>query len=644
MNLKINKLKITSFRNITELEIDFKDGITEIQAENGKGKTNTLSAIMWCLFGKNIYEAKSFPISPIIEGEERNDIRTNVTIYLNDNYVVSRTYYKRTTSLQTGYLIDGVEQLVETTQTNYKKDFAEKFVDEETFKSLSNINYIPSLHWKELKQLIFDLIGGVSDEEVLVNDDFNLIEEQIRLMGINGTQEALKLSDGLLNDQIKAKETEYQTLNNTKEKYVAENSNAELLKTRKKLLEKQIKENQQIIEENKKIQQQEFDKENFIKNRTQELIQTRQYLEYSKINIEKLSKQYDLLATDVDIIRQKEISYIQSNIESLIDRNESLANNNVRYGEELSELKSKGEKLKNQEIKVENDKCSTCGQVLPEELINATLERLKEKQLNELTSIKNQYDDTKIVIEKNQLEIDDNNIKIEELKKQLEVVKTKVIKVEEENERQKAVRVEKEKLELELKDVENTIEKLKEKLEEAINISIIGVKKEVPDLTETLTELNSINEQLATTITLEKINSDIEKANEELSQLKSNKNTIKDKLQQVVKFNNIKAELLRNKAKSNFKIADFKTKEFTQDGSEVETFKICVDGIDYQELNTGMKIMVAIDLITGIQKLKDIYVPIICDNLENVTSDICVENTQMIVARAVKGVEKLEVK
>ena len=158
MKIKFNKLTITNFRNISELEINFNEGVTELQASNGKGKTNTLSAIMWCLFGKNIYENKQFVISPIIDGEERNDITTNVKMLINDNYIISRTYYNRKTTIQTGYLIDGKEELISMTQTQLNKELEEKLVDEETFKSLSNINYLPNLNWKDLKQYIFDLI------------------------------------------------------------------------------------------------------------------------------------------------------------------------------------------------------------------------------------------------------------------------------------------------------------------------------------------------------------------------------------------------------------------------------------------------------------------------------------------------------
>ena len=119
--IKFNKLIIKNFRNITELEINFNDNITEISGKNGLGKTNTLSAIMWCLFGKDINDVKQFPISPIIDGKEDNSIQTIVKMVINDNYVIERSYHKRTSSLKTGWIIDGKEELVAITQTNYAK-------------------------------------------------------------------------------------------------------------------------------------------------------------------------------------------------------------------------------------------------------------------------------------------------------------------------------------------------------------------------------------------------------------------------------------------------------------------------------------------------------------------------------------------
>ena len=212
------------------ISINFNDNFTEISGKNGLGKTNTLSAIMWCLFGKNIYDEKLFTISPIIDEKEDNSINTIVKLVINNEYVIERSYKDRKTSLKTGWIIDGKEELVTITQTKYNEELKEHFVDEETFKSLSNINYIPNLNWKDLKALIFELIGNIEDDEVLLRDNFELIEEYVRKFGIDETQKLLKQTDSNLNDDIKRLETQYQTLLNTKEKYVAnEEENKELL-------------------------------------------------------------------------------------------------------------------------------------------------------------------------------------------------------------------------------------------------------------------------------------------------------------------------------------------------------------------------------------------------------------------------------
>ena len=170
-------------------------------------------------------------------------------------------------------------------------------------------------------------------------------------------------------------------------------------------------------------------------------------------------------------------------------------------------------------------------------------------------------------------------------------------------------------------------------------------ENEIKDLSSLRFELNEINNKLATTITLKKLEDDINNSYEKLQEKRSNKLTNKNKLEEIIKFNNIKAELLKQKVRNYFDIVNFKTKEFTQNGEEVETFKLCNDkGVEWKDINTGHKILLGIDLLQGIMKAKDIYVPIIVDNFETVTNDIELKNTQLIVARAEKGIEKIEIK
>lgn len=646
MELKFKTLDITNFRNINELKINFNDGVTEIKAENGKGKTNTLSAILWCLFGKNIYDEKAFVISPIIDGVEHNEINTNVTITFTNNYVISRSYQNRKTKLQTGYEFDGVAQLVDITQRDFEEELREKMIDLETFKSLSNINYLPNLNWKDLKQLILDLIGDIKDEEILLKGDFNLVEEQIRLMGINSTADALKSSDTTLNTQIKAKENEYQTLINTKDKYVVENDESEALQKEKEIIIKEIETQEETKKQNEvksSIIQKYNDLIDELKKKVQQCEVT---IENDKKEIERMNELYSAYSSNVDVIREQEINGYLVKKNSINAQIDILNEKNNILEKKIHELKHRGEELKQEEPKIENDKCSTCGQTLPEEIINSTLEKLKQERIEKLTIIKNEYDNSKALEEANVMQVQNYTKQIDELNELIETARTKEIKVEQENDKQKEVRIQKEKLELELNAMPSEIEKINQEIEKATkDFESQKIELEpIVDISSQVVRLNEINEKLATTITLSKIQEDVDNAAKELETLRNNKVVIKNKLEQVAKFNNLKSDLLREKAKSNFNIVDFKTREFTQDGVEQETFKICINGIDYKELNTGLKILVAIDLVSGIQKLKDISIPILVDNAESVTNDISINNTQLVIARATQGIKELEIK
>ena len=117
------------------------------------------------------------------------------------------------------------------------------------------------------------------------------------------------------------------------------------------------------------------------------------------------------------------------------------------------------------------------------------------------------------------------------------------------------------------------------------------------------------------------------------------KELLNEREQQLILFNNTKAEMLRDKVRHNFKLADFITQETTKDGKLIETFKLAVNGIEYNALNTGMKILVALDLIDNIQRLKDKRLPILMDGLGELTR-LPEVDTQIIGCRAKFQVNK----
>lgn len=645
--LKFTQLKITNFRNINELEINFNDNFTEISGRNGLGKTNTLSAILWCLFGKNIYDEKLFTISPIIDGIEDNSINTIVKLIINNEYVIERSYKDRKTNLKTGWIIDGKEELVSLTQSKYNEELKEHFVDEETFKSLSNINYIPSLNWKDLKKLIFELIGNIEDDEVLIRENFELIEEYVRKFGIEETQKLLKETETNLNDDIKRLETQYQTLLNTKEKYVAnEEENKELL-SRKDEIEKQLYYNKEQSEK----QQEYFNEYNAVERAIKGVEYEIEALKVQQEFLEKTIEEYDNLyknfAFDVELQREKDIKSKEKEINDIKcmiqDFNNEINSNNVR----LEQIKQQGEELKLKEIKVENDTCSACGQKLPQEKIDTTLDNLKKERDNKLLSLKEEYDK----IKKDNLCVEENiklrNEQLIILNEELENIKIKVYEVVEETDKQKEIKAKKElkkqeliKKDEEIVDLDKQYSALVEKIQTMYKPFV-----ENYDSTSLKQELNTINEKLATTTTLNKISEDIELINNELENARANKLSNKNKLLEVVKFNNVKADLLQQRVRQYFNLVNFRTKEFNQNGEEVETFKIVDDkNVEFKEINTGNKILLGIDLIKGIQKAKGLNIPIIIDNFETLTTDIDNTENQIIVARAMKNINELEIK
>lgn len=645
--IKFNKLNIKNFRNISELNIDFNDKITQIMSVNGKGKTNVLSSIMWCLFGKDIYDTKQFVISPIINGEEDNAIVTIVKMVINDNYVIERTYKDRKTSLKTGWIIDGEESLVSITQTKYNQELLENLVDEETFKSLSNVNYIPNLHWKDLKALIFELIGNITDEEVLLRDDFKLIEEYVTKFGIEQAQDLIKETDKKINEDIKRLETEYQTLVNTKEKYVVEDGESENLKNRKKEIENALFENQKQIEKIN-AQREDYRKaEEKLRHKENEIKIFENEMELAKKNIQEYEELYNQAGVSVEELKQKDLIVLErdkNEIERDIKFEEKTINELQAY---LDEIKEHGNQLKNKEIKIENSKCSACGQELPESKQKETLEKLKKQQLEQLENIKAQYDMQKSAIENHKKDLEKLKQRLEFVNNDIANLDKKEYQVEEETDRQKRLRVAKEEKELQLKDLKAK----KETFEKELDLLKMQFEyMEYPseptnDLFPLKLELDDINEKLAASITLSKIDYDINKTYEELQTKRNNKNTNKDKMQEIIKFNNIKADLLKEKVRKYFDIVNFKTKEYTQTGEEVETFKICNEkGVEWKETNSANKILLGIDLIQGIQKAKDLEIPIIIDNTEQITSEIETKGCQLIMAKATKEYDKLTIK
>ena len=115
--------------------------------------------------------------------------------------------------------------------------------------------------------------------------------------------------------------------------------------------------------------------------------------------------------------------------------------------------------------------------------------------------------------------------------------------------------------------------------------------------------------------TLEQLNADRKKLGQEDSD-------IQQKLDMLKEFSIKKNQKLAEAINPLFKHFQFQFLDYTQDGEPVEACKMICDGIGYFDgLNHSDQILCNIDLVTGLQKMNGLNLPIWVDDVESVNAD-----------------------
>ena len=642
MNITISRIIIENFRGISFLDEELSKGLNIIQGYNGVGKTTVLSAITWCLFGKLYDERKSnIPILPIssLVGEEK--VKTSVIVCLNNKHVVKRIYDGDKTSMFYGSITEeGEFELIESTITDFNEFFKSNYMDIEDFKTLSNLSYAVNLNWRDLKKIVFEVIGEVTPEDVYKIKEFPNERQSIELFGFEALYENVKRDIKNTTFNIKNGEISLNNYNQIRYKYLSSHGDETGLTKRRDELKAQIMGYQKNIEDNQdklkaraEIQEQIEIKTILFKSYLSEIAELdKQHFEFNSLYAENSSSTFERKSQD--LIDQREVLN-EMDLELMrLDSKIEEKNN------QLSNLKTEGTQLKNKEIKILNEQCETCGQTLPLDMLETMLKKLKLEQQDKLIEIKNRFDLVKkeleaLVQQKKRIEL-----RREEEFTKLEEIKNKKYVGTEENEKAKEYKAKaaeifnkKKKIEADKKETELEIENLRNKLNSLPEPEIL------PNIELVQIELDEINEKLASLTTLKNIEKDIKEQEELIMSHKLNLDLLNNKLLNLEEYNKIYNELVKSKVKLYFKTVEFITEEYTKEGKLVETFKISKDGVPYIELNTAMKIQVALDLLNGIQLRKDIKAPILIDNCESII-DLPIVNTQMIIAKCIVQEEK----
>lgn len=150
MQVIFNELTIKNFRQIAERSIKFDPKLNVIKGRNGSGKTNTLHAITWLLFGKDLYDRTKFQAVPLNPDNTVTELDPDVELSMTINgepHTLRRTL-KGGKTAQT-YIND----MPCKTLKEFDTFVSDVFQTPDRFKVYTNPLHFPGMHWQEQRSL-----------------------------------------------------------------------------------------------------------------------------------------------------------------------------------------------------------------------------------------------------------------------------------------------------------------------------------------------------------------------------------------------------------------------------------------------------------------------------------------------------------
>lgn len=652
MKIELKSLKVSNFKGIKSLSIDFFD-ITTIEGENRTGKTTIFDAFNWLLFGKNHEETEKFNIKPLDKNNKtidklQNEV-TGVLLIDGKKNELKRTHReiwrkKRGESEEsfsgneTIYGIDSVPK----SQKEYN-EFISSLVDNDLFKLVTSPTFFNSLHWEKRRALLIDLIGGFDDYTVLdqiadVDAGDNILKILKSSKSIEDTKKEIANKKRKIKDELslippRIDEVIKSTPDNLD--WAKLEANKAKLEAKIKDIDNQITDKSKVLNDFYKKREKEQKEINSIKEQFEQL-ELNHNSEFNKEK-NKLNAEKSELQSELNVLAAS------SNLENTLKKQKEL----ILIIEKQREKKlSEWHELNDSEFHFDEDNefCTTCKQRLPDEMINESRDTLKENfNLNKLKgleeikqaglAIKREIEETQENIEKVQndiLEIEqkksDISTKIGNIDLKLDSLKIEPLNSKEYNQ-----------LKAEFEEKKAFFEASKESLPKT---DADGLKKEKDSIQK---ELDSVKIDLSTKEKIERFENRLK----ELKKEEADKNQALADLEKIEfaieLFNKTKMEFVEKKINSLFTNVQFRLFEIQINGVIKEACDTLVNGVPYPDVNTGHKIIAGLDIIKVFSEKYDIHAPIFIDNHESITEALPEMNSQVIKLHAIKGLKELKI-
>ena len=593
------KLVLENFKGIRALTLEPNGRDMRISGENGTGKTTCADAFTWLVSSKDSLGRSDFALKTLDEnGKELHNLEHSVEGVLNideQQITLKKTfkekYVKRRgqaraefTGHTTDYEIDGVP----TSKADWDAKI-KSIIDEDTLKLLTSPTHFNSMHWQKRRQILLDVCGDISDADVIAsNKDLSALPDIIGKRSIDDLRQIVAAKKRKINDSLKEIPARIDELTKGMAEVMA--YKVEEIQTRITRLELQIqktKDNTNTASLRKRKAELEV-----------KIAEAKTAWHVSRSQDEaKLDESLRVVTRDLNQAKG-ELQHITgeiADINSTIQRND----------QELVRLRKEFIEIRDQEY-TGVSACPTCGQSLPEDQVEAAMDKHNRQKAVRLKEINRQGKELKTANEQSLKVItahQEEKTRLEEAIKDLTA---------------KAEQIGKDKAEylehMDKAETEATAE-LENKLTETIEaINTVAVDDTSSMERDLLIEQAKLAEVAATKKT--KIRVD-ELAGEEKT-LAAEYESLEHQDYLMDQFTVAKVGMLEGKINSKFSLARFKLFSEQINGGVSETCVTLYDGVPYGAgLNSGAEIMIGCDIVKTLQEHYGIRAPLWLDHAES---------------------------
>lgn len=638
--IKLLSMHIQNFKGCKDRAIEFGEK-TRISGANATGKTTIFDAFTWLLFGKDSLGSSDFDIRPLdADGNMINNIEISVEAKISvdgDEYdlkKVQKQNWVKKRGTDTREFQGNVNEFDINGYPKSQKEFKEfisGIAKEDVFNLITNPSAFNALHWEEQREILMKIVGCPSNVEIakIFGEKYALLIPELK---IASTDDILKkYKKARIELKKDEKEIPPRIDEASKSLVIADVGALEIEKSAKEVALRKVED--ELSGGNGKLEE--------INSKRQEIMNLK--FRISEIQNEENQKLFDKskalrdnLVAKEDALRsvKREIADTNSEIHSVHSKYEWSVKEVKRLQEEWKAEKAKTfpEMVPMEPIPESASVCPTCGQDLPEDVIQKNIENYEKKKqayedkyMNDFIQFKERKKNKISEIETAGTEAaadrDKYKSREEELRKSMAELDSKLV------EDQKAYDSVQEELDRypktadisENTDYKATVEKIS-----VLEKEIESMSSDTSGRTELEAKKAVLKDEIAE-IAGKILAADNSKVKERIAELEAEQKEVGQKIAEQEQMIDLVEDFIREKmnrisAKVNemFKIVSFKLFSEQINGGLKETCECTVNGVPLSSLNNGHRIIAGLDIIQSLSNLYEVSCPVFIDNSEAV--------------------------